>query len=168
MNKDEEKSFISKLFSTSDRGIQGGTGRIYPRSRLIGLILAVVLVIYGFTFIKKDGAGSSEVSNGSFYSVIFDAGSTGSRIHVYTFTKVLLILNDGESYVGDMTNWFKMLVAELCWRLVSLCWWFSQCIKSHTGHQHLKLVTNTFGLQRKYYPSPTSMKPTWPRNLISF
>ena len=104
MNKDEEKSFISKLFSTSDRGIQGGTGRIYPRSRLIGLILAVVLVIYGFTFIKKDGAGSSEVSNGSFYSVIFDAGSTGSRIHVYTFTKVLLILNDGESYVGDMTN----------------------------------------------------------------
>lgn len=87
MNKDEEKSFISKLFSTSDRGIQGSTGRIYPRSRLIGLILAVILVIYGFTFIKKDGAGSSELSNGSFYSVIFDAGSTGSRIHVYTFTK---------------------------------------------------------------------------------
>ena len=94
MNKDEEKSFISKLFSTSDRGIQGGTGRIYPRSRLIGLILAVVLVIYGFTFIKKDGAGSSELSNGSFYSVIFDAGSTGSRIHVYTFTKVLVISHD--------------------------------------------------------------------------
>ena len=87
MNKDEEKSFISKLFSTPDRGIQGGTGRIYPRSRLIGLILAVVLVIYGFTFIKKDGA-SGEVTNGSFYSVNFDAGSTGSRIHVYTFPKV--------------------------------------------------------------------------------
>ena len=30
-------------------------------------------------------------------------------------------------YDGD---WFLMLVAEsLCWRLFSLCWWFSQCIK---------------------------------------
>ena len=59
-------------------------------------------------------------------------------------------------YDGDL---FKMLVAE------SLCWWFSQCIKSVTnilnqsltswiGHQHLKLVNNTFGLQ---HPSPTSM-----------
>ena len=26
------------------------------------------------------------------------------------------------------------------------------------GHQHLKLVTNTFGLQ---HPSPTSMSPCW-------
>ena len=31
-------------------------------------------------------------------------------------------------YDGD---WFQMLVAEsLCWQLFSLCWWFSQCIKS--------------------------------------
>ena len=46
-------------------------------------------------------------------------------------------------------NWFEMLVSEsLCWRLFSLCWWFSQCIKSVTNilnrspisqtcHQHL-------------------------------
>ena len=34
-------------------------------------------------------------------------------------------------YVGD---WFQMLVAEsLCWRLFSLYWWFSQCIKSVTN-----------------------------------
>ena len=50
-------------------------------------------------------------------------------------------------YDGD---WFQMLVAEpLCWRLFSLCWWFSQCNGllnrssiSWIGHQHLKLVTN--------------------------
>ena len=31
-------------------------------------------------------------------------------------------------YDGD---WFHMLVTEsLCWRLFSLCWWFSHCIKS--------------------------------------
>ena len=31
-------------------------------------------------------------------------------------------------YDGD---WFEMLVTEsFCWRLFSLCWWFSQCIKS--------------------------------------
>ena len=34
-------------------------------------------------------------------------------------------------YDGD---WFQMLVAEsLSWRLFSLCWWFSQCIKSVTN-----------------------------------
>ena len=69
---------------------------------------------------------------------------------------------DGDSDVGDnvmlVTTWcwwfydsdrFKMLVTEsLCWRLFSLCWWFSQCIKSvtnilnwsptsHTCHQHI-------------------------------
>jgi len=49
-------------------------------------------------------------------------------------------------YVDD---WFRMLVAELlCWWLFSLCWWFSQCIKSVTNilnrssrswtcHQHI-------------------------------
>ena len=47
-------------------------------------------------------------------------------------------------YDGD---WFQMLVAEsLCWRLFSLCWLFSQCIKSVTNIgkkvvKHLKWVT---------------------------
>ena len=46
-------------------------------------------------------------------------------------------------YDGD---WFEMLVAEsLCWRLFSLCWWFSQCIKSVTNISNLSpthLVSN--------------------------
>ena len=46
-------------------------------------------------------------------------------------------------YDGD---WFKMLVAEsLCWRLFSLCWRFSQCIKSVTNISNLSpthLVSN--------------------------
>ena len=38
-------------------------------------------------------------------------------------------------YDGD---WFQMFVAEsLCWRLFSLCWWFSQCIKSVTNISNL-------------------------------
>ena len=43
--------------------------------------------------------------------------------------------------------------------IVALCWWFFQFNRSPTSwirHQHLKLVTNTFGLQ---HPSPTSMSP---------
>ena len=70
-------------------------------------------------------------------------------------------------YDGD---WFEMLVAEsLCWRLFSLCWLFSICIKlvtnilnrsptSHTCHQ-------TFDLQ---HPSPTSMVPPICINFSSF
>ena len=42
-------------------------------------------------------------------------------------------------YDGDC---FEMLVAE------SLCWRLSQWI----GHQHLKLITNTFGLQHRCNP----------------
>ena len=43
-------------------------------------------------------------------------------------------------YDGDL---FEMLVAEsLCWRLFSLCWRFSQCIKS---------VTRTFGFVFRFH-----------------
>ena len=67
-------------------------------------------------------------------------------------------------YDGD---WFQMLVADLlCWRLLSLSWWFSQCIKSVTNilnqspthlvsnirHQHrcnhCDLVLDNFSLNR--------------------
>ena len=35
-------------------------------------------------------------------------------------------------------DWFQTLVAEsLCWRLFSLFWWFSQCIKSVTNISNL-------------------------------
>ena len=38
-------------------------------------------------------------------------------------------------YDGD---WFVMFVTEsLCWLLFSLCWWFSQCIKSVTNISNL-------------------------------
>ena len=61
-------------------------------------------------------------------------------------------------YDGD---WFQMLVAE------SLCWRLSRYVDdslnvlnrsptSWIGHQHLKPVTNTLGLQ---HPSPTLMSP---------
>ena len=44
-------------------------------------------------------------------------------------------------YDGD---WFQMLVAEsLCWRLFSLCWWISQCIKSVTNISNLSPATVT-------------------------
>ena len=33
-------------------------------------------------------------------------------------------------YDGD---WFQMVAELICWRLFSLCWWFSQCIKSVTN-----------------------------------
>ena len=43
-------------------------------------------------------------------------------------------------------DWFEMLVADLlCWRLISLCCWFSQCIKSVTNISYLSsthLVSN--------------------------
>ena len=57
-------------------------------------------------------------------------------------------LYDGNWFEVEFEWWNLRLVAELlCWRLFSLCWWFSECSKS---------VTNTFGLQ---HPLPTSMKP---------
>ena len=44
-------------------------------------------------------------------------------------------------YDGDS---FEMLVAEwLCWRLFSLCWWFSQCIKSVTNILNRSLTSQT-------------------------
>ena len=51
------------------------------------------------------------------------AGRTDILVTVLLVTTVCWWLNDGDR--------FEMLVVEsLCWRLFSLCWWFSQCIKS--------------------------------------
>ena len=55
-------------------------------------------------------------------------------------------------YDGD---WFEMLVAEsLCWRLFSLCWWFSQCIKSVTNILNRSPISQTC---HQHIWSPTSV-----------
>ena len=66
------------------------------RNRLIALLAAIALVLYGIA----GGFSSSESSPGAarpsggnvadpniFYTIVFDAGSSGSRIHVYQFTR---------------------------------------------------------------------------------
>ena len=55
-------------------------------------------------------------------------------------------------YDGDL---FQMLVAEsLCWRLFSLCWWFSQCIKSVINIFNQSPASQTC---HQYIWSPTSV-----------
>ena len=52
-------------------------------------------------------------------------------------------------------DWFQILVAEyLCWRLFSLCWWFSQCIKSVTN---ILNRSPTFQTCEQHIWSPTSV-----------
>lgn len=92
----EKEHWANKLLHTSGIGIGHGTGRVYPRNRLIALLAAVALVLYGLA----GGFSSSESSSGAarpnggnvadpniFYTIVFDAGSSGSRIHVYQFTR---------------------------------------------------------------------------------
>jgi len=55
-------------------------------------------------------------------------------------------------YDGD---WFQMLVAELlCWRLLTLCWWFSQCIISVTNIMNRSPTSQTC---HQYIWSPTTV-----------
>ena len=52
-------------------------------------------------------------------------------------------------------NWFQMLVAQsLCWRLISLCWWFSQGIKSVTNILNRSPTSQTC---HHHFWSPTSV-----------
>ena len=48
-------------------------------------------------------------------------------------------------------DWFQMLVAEsLCWRLFSLCWWFSQCINSVTNISNLSSTYLVYNIRRRH------------------
>jgi len=74
------------------------------------------------------------------------------------FLFVFAIIEEAKAVPGvsilsliDMVSFFSgdfrvtVMLVTLCWRLFSLCWRFSNLI----GHQHLKIVTNTFVLQHR-------------------
>ena len=88
------------------------------------------------------------------------------RCPYHYFIRIVLTIVQDDSDVGDIvmlvTLWW-WLISDVGGRIImlaifSLYWWFSQRINrssaSWIGHQYLKFVTNTFGLQ---HPSPTSM-----------
>ena len=66
------------------------------RNRLITLLAAIALVLYGLAggFSSSESSTSAARPNAGnvadpniFYTIVFDAGSSGSRIHVYQFTR---------------------------------------------------------------------------------
>lgn len=109
------------------------------RNRLIALLAAIALVLYGLAggFSSSESSTSASRPNAGnvadpniFYTIVFDAGSSGSRIHVYQFTrktgKLEMLYELFEqvkpglsSYAADVNGKFKKI-----WRV---SYKFSRC-----------------------------------------
>ena len=74
--------------------------------------------------------------------LIISIGKVERKIILFLSVTVMLVTSlCWWLYDGD---WFQMLVAEsLCWRLFSLCWRFSQCIKSVTNILNRSPISQT-------------------------
>ena len=57
----------------------------YKRAIKIGGVILVVLFLFwvGLYFIFRSSEGSDKVFKGSFFTVVVDCGSTGTRVNVY-------------------------------------------------------------------------------------
>ena len=85
--------------------------------KIVGVILVVFLLFWvGFYFIFRSSEGSGRVFEGSYFTVVVDCGSTGTRVNVYEWVaadankrELPILLH---SYPDNLTN--TSLVTTSC------------------------------------------------------
>ncbi|KAG1338200.1 putative apyrase 2 [Cocos nucifera] len=83
--------------------------------RALSLAFLLLLVVDGDVLGRKAAAGGGLGREIESYAVIFDAGSTGSRVHVFRFDENMDLLNLGDDielfvqvFVGSSDSLFRI------------------------------------------------------------